>query len=85
MLLWTKIKQKNLLITPLLAYTFVKINVCMKGHGTVHFFHYHNYKGDTGEYIYKVLILDKKQHLSNMIGHEATQMIYTTRIAFSQI
>ena len=46
------------------------------------FFHNHNYQGGTSEFIYKVLILDNKQLLSNTTDHEATQVPYTTRIAF---
>ena len=49
------------------------------------FFHNHNYQGGTvyiGKFIYKALILDNKQLLSNMKDHETTQVPYTTRIAF---
>ena len=46
------------------------------------FFHNHNYQEGTGKFIYKASILGNKQLLSNMIDHKATQVPYTTRIAF---
>ena len=46
------------------------------------FLHNHNYQVDTGKFIYKALILDNKQLLSKTIYHKATQVSYTTRIAF---
>ena len=46
------------------------------------FLHGHNYQGGTGKFIYRALILDNKQLLSNMIDHEATQVPHTTRIVF---
>ena len=46
------------------------------------FFHNHNYQGDTGKFIYKPLILDNKQLLSDMLDREATQLPHTARIAF---
>ena len=46
------------------------------------FFYNHNYQGGTGKFIYKALILDNKQLLSNMIDYKATQVPYTTRITF---
>ena len=46
------------------------------------FFHNHNYKGGAGKFISKALILNNKQLISNMIDCEATQVLYTTRIAF---
>ena len=46
------------------------------------FFHNHNYQRGAGEFIYKALILDNKQLLSNMIDYKATQVPYTTEIAF---
>ena len=36
----------------------------------------------TGKFIYEALILDNKQHLSNMIDHEATQVPYIIKTAF---
>ena len=39
-------------------------------------------QGGTGEFMYKASILGSKQLLSNMIDRKATQMPYTTRIAF---
>ena len=45
-------------------------------------FHDHNYQGDIGKFIYKALIVENKQLLSNMIECEATQVPYTTSIAF---
>ena len=39
-------------------------------------------QGGTGELMYKASILGNKQLLSNMIDQEATQVPYTTRIAF---
>ena len=70
---------KCAVITPLLAYIFAKRNLHK---GCTFFFHNYNYQGDTGKCINKVAILDNKQLLSNMIGCEATQVPYTTRIAF---
>ena len=72
--------SKYELITPLLAYIFVKRNIPKKGHGRSTFsftitiireVHAH-------EFIYKALILDHKQFLKNMIDHEATRVSYTT-------
>ena len=60
---------KYALITSLLAYIFVKRNVRKKGHGHCIFFQNHNYHR---EFVYKALILDNKQLLSNLIDHKAT-------------
>ena len=46
------------------------------------FFHNQNYERITGKFIYKAVILDNKQLLSNMIDCKATQVPYTTRISF---
>ena len=46
------------------------------------FFHNHNYQGSIGKFIYKASILDNKQLLSYLIDHKATQVPYTTSIAF---
>ena len=77
MLLWTKIKQKNLQIC--VDHTssclhFVKRNVRMQEMVWLLciFFCSHNYQGSTGEFICKASILGNKQLLSNMIDHEAT-------------
>ena len=39
-------------------------------------------QGGAGEFMYKALVLGNKQLLSSMIDHKATQVPYTTRIAF---
>ena len=39
-------------------------------------------QGGAGEFMYKASILGNKQLLSSMIDHKATQVPYTTRIAF---
>ena len=57
-------------ITPFLAYSFVKGNVCKKGMLAMHFLL--QSKGGTGEFMYKASIFGNKQLLSNMIDHEAT-------------
>ena len=67
------------MITPLLAYIFVKEMYTWRGLVAVH---NHNYQGGTGKFIYKTSILDNKQLLSNMMDHEATQVPHTTRIVF---
>ena len=46
------------------------------------FFHNHKYQGGTGNFIYKASILDNKQLLLNMVDYKATQVPYTTKIAF---
>ena len=45
-------------------------------------FHNHNYQGGASKFIYKASILDKKQLLSSMINHEATQVPHSIRISF---
>ena len=65
MLLWTKIKQKNLEICVYKAPSCV--HSCKKhmqeGVWLLYiFFHYHNYQGGTGKH--KTLILDNKQLFS---------------------
>ena len=60
---------------PLLAYNFIKTNVCKKGHGCFAFssvITIINYQGGTGEFIYKASIIGNKQLLSNTIDHVAT-------------
>ena len=86
MLLWTNIKQKNLQIcidhAPSCIH-FCKKKCTEEGVWLLYiFFHNHNYQGCTGKFIYKALILDNKQLLSNMIDREAAQVTYTTRNAF---
>ena len=63
---------KYALIMPLLAYIFVKRNMQEGVWLLCIFFHNHNYQIDTGEFIYKALILGNKQLISNMIDCEAT-------------
>ena len=85
-LLWTKIKQKNLQIciyhAPYCVH-FCKNKHMQEGAWSLYiFFHSHNYQGGTGKLIYKTLILDHKRLLSYMVDHKATQVLYTTRIVF---
>ena len=62
---------------------FCKNKCTEEGAWSLHnFFHNYNYEGITGNFIYKALILDNKQLLSNMIDCKATQVPYTTRISF---
>ena len=61
---------KYALITPLLAYIFVKRNVRKKGVVALQFLL--QSQGGTGEFMYKALILGNKQLLSNMIDREAS-------------
>ena len=74
MLLWTKIKQKYLhkdaLITPLLAYIFVKETYARRGMVAVHFLL--QSQGGTGEFMDKASIVGNNQLLSNMIDREGT-------------
>ena len=75
MLLWTKIKQKNLQIcidhAPSCIY-FCKNKRTQEGLWLLCiFFCNHNYQGGIGEFICKALMLGNKQLLSNMIDHEA--------------
>ena len=75
MLLWTEFKQKNLQVCTDHAsssYILEKRNIRKKEHSQCTFFHNHNYQGGTSKFIYKALILDNKQLLSNTIDHEAT-------------
>ena len=86
MLLWTKIKQKNLQIcidhAPSCVH-FGKKKRTQKGVWSLYiFFHNHNYQEGTGKFNYKASILDNKQLLSNMIDRKATQVPYTTRMSF---
>ena len=76
MLLWTKIKEKNLQIC--VDHAPSCIQFCKKKRTQEKvwllciFFCNHNYQGTTGEFIYKALILGNKQLLSNMIDRKAT-------------
>ena len=83
--MWTKIKQ-NLQIfvnhAPSCIH-FCKKKCTQEGEWSLYiFFHNHNYQGGIGKFIYRALMLDNKQLLSNLIDCEATQVPYTTRIAF---
>ena len=69
-------------ITPLLTYCFVKEMYRRRSMVAVILFHNHNYQGSTGKFIYRASILDNKQLLSNIVDCKATQVPYTTRIAF---
>ena len=84
MLLWTKIKQKNLQIcicNALLAYIFEK-RCTQEGVQSLYvFFHNHNYLGDASKFMYKALILDYKQFLSRSRRHTSTP----PETSFSQI
>ena len=72
MLLWTKIKQKYVLIMPLLVYIFCKNKFMQEGAWLLCiFFCNHNYQEGSGGFIYKALILGNKQLLSNMIDGKA--------------
>ena len=89
MLLWTKIKQKNLqmcidhmIIDPSCIHFCIKKHTLLGAWLLYVFFHNHNYQGGTRKFIYKVLVLDNKQLLSNMIDCEATKVSHTTRTAF---
>ena len=89
MLLWTKIKPKNLQVC--VDHATSCAHFCKKKHTQEGawllciIFCNRNYKGDTGQFIYKALILGNKQLLSNMVDSEATYVPYTTAIAFLQI
>ena len=74
----SRIICKYVLITPLLAYIFVKRNIWKRGVVIAHF----HPQGGTGKFIYKASILNNKQLLSNMIDCKVTQVPYTTRIVF---
>ena len=82
MLLWTNIKQKNLHIS--IDHTPSCIHFCKRKHtqeGTWSlyiFLHNHNYQEDTGKFIYRTLILDNKQLLSNMICNAKSQKCHTS-------
>ena len=76
MLLWTKIKQKNLQIcvdhAPSCVHFYKKKRTQEGASFLCIFFCNHNYQGGTGEFIYKASILGSKQLLSNMLDHKAT-------------
>ena len=80
----SKRTRKYALLTLLLAYVFVKRNVHKKGHGHCTFSSTIKIirEVQVNLSVYKALILDNKQLLSNTIDYEATQVSYTTRIAF---
>ena len=62
MLLWTKSNRRTcklMLITPHVAYIFVKRNVRKKGHGSCALFHNHNYQGATGNLSTKLNVLQQ--------------------------
>ena len=85
MLLWTTIKQKNLQICIDHAPSY--IHFCKKKRmqevtwSLYVFFHNQNYQGGTSKV--NASILDNKQLLSNMLDHKATQVPYTSIIAFN--
>ena len=72
---------KYTLITPLLAYIFVKRNVTRGVWLLCIFFCNNKYQGGTFKFIYKALVIGNKQLLSNMIDRKSTQVPCTTRIA----
>ena len=76
MLLWTKIKQKNLQIcinhAPSCVYFCKRKHMQERAWLLCIFCCNHNYQERTGEFIHKALILGNKQLFSNMVDREAT-------------
>ena len=79
-LLWTKIKQKNLQICVYQAPSCV--HFCKKKHTQEGmFFQNHNYQGGTGKYT-RLRYQTTNSSSQHMMDREATQVPYTTSIVF---